>query len=200
MIKLISKKGERKWKRGKKTSSIETVIAQVKPKFKIGQTFICTSPLGDYIVSHIYLKEGVVFYKLKQRPFLFHTMSNELLDEISNLNSLINEEYLEKDWSPAKDKLIAQYVDSLRPTSYEHEEILLIDHINSVRILPSNFISAFFENVFDLFNAKSISKILYRLEKNGSITLVKGENEKILLAVSNKYFEEYLKPQILSVQ
>lgn len=70
---------------------------QVKPKFKIGDiVFDRCNVSGEFIITHIYLKHGVISYRVVRHNSLFHTMANELIDEPESNDSLTLEEmYLE---------------------------------------------------------------------------------------------------------
>lgn len=68
---------------------------QVSPKFKIGNVVYSNKILGEYVITHIYLKNGIISYKVKTYMSQFLLMSNELSGKaIPTDTLLIDEEFL----------------------------------------------------------------------------------------------------------
>lgn len=68
---------------------------QIFPKFKIGDIVYSNVEFGEFIITHIYFKNGVISYKVVTYLSKFLLMANELSKrEIPTTVTIIEEENL----------------------------------------------------------------------------------------------------------
>lgn len=85
-----------KKKKNMKIPSIVVNESQVNPKFKIGELVTHRIHLGEYRITHIYFKNGVISYSLSKYNSIFQIMANELFHDVPfNKEVLAEERYLE---------------------------------------------------------------------------------------------------------
>ena len=82
-------------KKRKKSFNVVIAVSQVKPKFKIDDVVVSKIHSGEFIISNIYLRNGIIFYRLILLRSLFHMTANELYDDIYPNDFLVEERYLE---------------------------------------------------------------------------------------------------------